>query len=493
MSAPDGEGSRGWPEAFRGSRSTDPGNGSLASPAARNAAPEEPLTVSALTARIRALFQGEEFRSVRIVGELSNFKHHLGRHMYFRLKDAGAQIACAFYHPANTRLGFAPRDGMQVVATGYVGVYEARGEYQLYVRSLEQSGLGDLYRALEDLKRRLREEGLTDPARRRPLPRFPRRIGIVASAESAGLKDMLTALARRWPLAEVVLEPVAVEGAASAPSIAAGLARMAKRGDVDVVITGRGGGSIESLWGFNTEVVARAIAAMPVPVVTAVGHETDTTVADLVADRRAITPTEAVELVTPDRDEIGETLAGLASRALRRLRAISVSGRDRLAYVGRALRSPDRLLDQRVERVARLGERVAALVESRLAVGATAARRLRDRAAARSPERRVAERRARVATAARTVCERARGILATRSARVGILGARLEALSPLAVLARGYAVVIREGRAVRDGRDLEPGDDLALTFAAGAAEARVTAVRGGMAAERSGRKETGSS
>lgn len=439
---------------------------------------DTPLTVTELTARIKRLFQADEFRAVRLVGEISNFKHHLGRHMYFRLKDAGAQIACAFYHPANTRLGFVPRDGIQVQATGYVGVYELRGEYQFYVRTLEEAGTGERFRQLEALKKRLREEGLTDPARKRPLPAFPARIGIVASAESAGLQDMLTALRRRWPLAEVVLVPVAVEGEASAPSIAAGLRLMAERGRADVVITGRGGGSIESLWGFNTEIVARAIAAMPVPVVTAVGHETDTTVADLVADRRAITPTEAIELVTPDAGEMAEVLAGLSRRSARLLERVKVRCADRLALVARSLRSPDRVLDRHTERVARIGERLAVAASRRVEAVRARLRAARDRVAARSPALRIAAYHLRIREAFGALERRGLRAVEAPASRVAAAGARLGALSPDAVLRRGYAVVMARGRAVTRARDLAPGDAFTVRLAEGVMDAVVKDVRG---------------
>lgn len=264
-----------------------------------------PVTVSALTARIKTLLERDPFlREVNLVGEISNYKHHQARHMYFSLKDEGAQIRCVFFHPANRSLDFAPADGTEVVARGYVTLYPPTGQYQLYIQSLRRSGAGELHRKFEELKKKLIDEGLTDPSRKRALPEFPRRIGIVASAESAALQDILNVLTRRYPLATVVLVPVAVEGAASAPAIAAGLRAMADRGRADVVIVGRGGGSIESLWGFNTEIVARAICDMPVPVISAVGHETDTTIADFVSDRRAATPTEAAELATPSIDAL---------------------------------------------------------------------------------------------------------------------------------------------------------------------------------------------
>lgn len=440
-----------------------------------------PLSVTQVTARIKRLFDTEDLRVVRVIGEISNFRHHLGKHIYFRLKDAGAQIACAFYHPANRRLTFSPRDGMEVIVSGYVSVYEARGEYQLYVRSLEESGMGALFRDLEELKRRLREEGLTSPERKRPLPAFPRRIGIVASSESAGLQDMLKALKRRYPLATVVIAPVAVEGVASGPSIAAGLKLMADHGRADVVITGRGGGSIESLWGFNTEIVARAIAAMPVPVIAAVGHETDTTVADLVADRRAMTPTEAVELATPDIGELIVRLRELERRCAQR--AWTIRGRlmDRLRIVARSLRAPDRLWASRAERVARFGAALDAELDKRLAFGRERTQLLVGRVRARSPRHVLSSMTSRLAASRLAASTRIAARRAHAGRQAAVLYGRLTALNPTAVLARGYAVVMKEGRAVRYASELVGGDRLRLKLAEGEAAAMVLAGEAGEA------------
>lgn len=422
------------------------------------AVPPEPLTVGALTRRIKGVLSGhDEFRRLAVVGEISNFKHHLGRHMYFSLKDEEASIRCAFFENANRGLAFAPREGMRVVARGRLDVFAPTGNYQLYVQSLEEAGAGALHRAFEELRKALEAEGLTAPARKRPLPAFPRRIGIVFSAESAGYRDIINVLTRRYPLATVVLAPVAVEGAGAAPQIVDGLRRIDARGDVDVVIVGRGGGSIESLWGFNTEAVARQIVAMRSPVISAVGHETDVTIADFVADRRAATPTEAAELATPSVETIwrglersGVALRDGAGRGIRRLR-------ERLALTARALRSPERLFDLRTERVDRLAEALdracgGVLASREKTLGALAAR-----LAAASPERRVLGQ----AAAFDRAGLRLRHALARHreraDRRLHLVETRLKAADPTAIMERGYAVVLRDGRALKRATDATPG------------------------------------
>jgi exodeoxyribonuclease VII large subunit len=426
-------------------------------------APSGPISVSALTARIKSLLEHDpQLREVHLVGEISNFKHHQARHMYFSLKDSGAQIRCVFFHPANRNLDFRPADGTEVVARGYVTVYPPTGQYQLYIQSLRRSGAGELYRRFEELKKKLIEEGLTAPERKRALPDFPRRIGIVASAESAALQDILNVLSRRYPLATVVLAAVAVEGEASAPSIAAGLEAMARRGRADVVIVGRGGGSIESLWAFNTERVTRAIAAMPVPVISAVGHETDTTIADFVSDRRAATPTEAAELATPSIEEIRAGLSAVGAR-LERFAARGLrDAANRLAGASRALRSPRRLLDERTERIDRLRESAESAV---LARRDRLDRRLRDllrRVSLRSPERKLLESSARLERLSNAAFHALLARVESGARRAGILGARLEGLNPTAILGRGYAIALHNGRAVRDAGTVVAGEHVAV-------------------------------
>ncbi len=275
------------------------------------------LTVHRLTQLIKNAITQHLPSTVHVMGEISNFKRHSSGHLYFVMKDAHSELACVMWRSAVTSLKFEPADGLSVIATGYVDVFERSGRYQLYVRRLEPRGVGALDLAFRQLREKLEREGLFDPKRKRPLPRFPQRIAVVTSPTGAAIRDILQTLRRRFPCLEVLVYPVAVQGPAAAEGIARAIERINSHRQalhgIDVIIVGRGGGSLEDLWAFNEEVVARAIHASQVPVISAVGHETDVTISDWVADVRAPTPTAAAEMVAPARDEV---LAHLTSQAL---------------------------------------------------------------------------------------------------------------------------------------------------------------------------------
>ncbi len=269
---------------------------------------EPVLTVSAVTAMVKNAIADGLPPTLHVVGELSNFKRHSSGHLYFTLKDEESELPCVMWRAAAGKLVFQPADGLKVLATGYVDVFERAGRYQLYVRKLEPRGTGALELAFRQLQQKLAAEGLFDAKHKKPLPAYPQRIAVVTSPTGAAVRDIIHTLARRYPGADVLLYPVAVQGPAAARQIAAAIADLNRRrdalGGIDVMIVGRGGGSLEDLWAFNEEPVARAIFASVIPVVSAVGHEVDVTIADLVADLRAATPTAAAELVVPDRDEV---------------------------------------------------------------------------------------------------------------------------------------------------------------------------------------------
>jgi exodeoxyribonuclease VII large subunit len=269
------------------------------------------LTVSALTIELRAVLE-ERFPAVWVEGEISNFRLYGSGHAYFTLKDAEAQLRCVLFRNRGRRIKFEPADGLHVMAFGSVEVYAQRGEYQLVVELLEPKGLGALQLAFEQLKARLTLEGLFDPARKRELPRFPRKIGIVTSPSGAAIRDMLRVIGRRFGELHIVIAPAKVQGEGAAEEIAQGLRDLNALGDVDVIIVGRGGGSLEDLWAFNEEVVARAICASKAPVISAVGHEVDFTIADFVADLRAPTPSAAAELVVREKQAVVDALDELA-------------------------------------------------------------------------------------------------------------------------------------------------------------------------------------
>ena len=295
-------------------------------------------TVAELTARIRALLEGDEsLQDVAVSGEISNMTRARSGHWYFTLKDANASLRCVMWRSAAGRQRFVPQEGDAVQALGHIGLYEPRGEYQLYATQLRPLGVGELYAQFEQLKRALEAEGLFDEARKRPLPAFPRVIGVVTSPQAAAFQDVCNVLRRRFPLAQVWLSPAAVQGIDAPAQLRAALARLNAHAEVDVILLIRGGGSIEDLWAFNDEALARAIAASRLPVVSGVGHETDFSIADFVADLRAPTPSAAAELVTPDLGEVQQQLTGAQARleALQRARLALLA--DRLGASRRSL------------------------------------------------------------------------------------------------------------------------------------------------------------
>ncbi|TYO98749.1 exodeoxyribonuclease VII large subunit [Geothermobacter ehrlichii] len=375
-----------------------------------------PLSVSRLVLLLQELVE-DNFVQVLVEGEISNFSAPASGHLYLTLKDAEAQIRAVMFRSQARRLRFVPENGLQVVCRGRVAVYRQRGELQLVLDGMEPQGLGGLQLAFEQLKRKLEAEGLFAEARKRPLPAFPRRIGIVTSPTGAAIRDMLNVLRRRSGGIDVLLCPVRVQGEEAAAEIARGIADLNRVEDVDIIIVGRGGGSMEDLWAFNEEVVARAIAASPTPVVSAVGHETDWTIADFVADLRAPTPSAAAELVVKNRLELESHIDHLLMRLQRPLR-------DRL-----------RLLQARVEGLRR--------------------RLLPPKERLRLQNQRLDELRRRLLAAW--------GLTDTRRReRLALLSARLDLLSPLQTLGRGYSIVFRErdGKIVRRAGEVAAGEKL---------------------------------
>ncbi len=276
------------------------------------------FTVSELTSEIRTLLESS-YPSVTVKGEISNFKHHGSGHMYFTLKDTGAELSAVMFRGNNQYLTFSPKDGLDVQVTGRITVFEKRGSYQIVVQRMEQSGIGALYQAFEELKKKLSAEGLFDKDSKQLLPNYPKKVGVITSATGAAVRDIFQVMERRCPHVDIVLRPSLVQGPGAAADIVKAIDELNNQTDVDVIILGRGGGSIEDLWPFNEEVVARSIFASVIPIVSAVGHETDVTIADFVSDVRAPTPSAAAEIVSASRDEIIDALKRWMSQAQRRL------------------------------------------------------------------------------------------------------------------------------------------------------------------------------
>jgi len=439
-------------------------------------AAREVYTPSALTRFVRDLLE-DALQLIWIEGEISNFAKPASGHLYFTLKDAGAQVRCAMFKPKSTWLRFKPGDGLRVLARARVSLYEARGEFQLIVESLEEAGEGALQRAFEQLKAKLSAEGLFDAARKREIPRWPRRIGVITSPTGAAVRDVLSVIARRFALAEVDILPVPVQGKEAPPAIVHMIEAASNARRHDVLLLTRGGGSLEDLWAFNDEAVARAIRASAIPVVCAVGHEIDFTIADFAADLRAPTPSAAAELLVPDQREIARTLerelARLRQRMLRTLEGRAQRLDHLLARIqaqrpqARLARARERLLN--LQR--RLLDRVLGARERRQARVV----QLRTRLLAQHP----AVRLARDAAHAGALDERLRGTivraLERRRARLGELARTLHAVSPLATLERGYAILLEDGsgRVVRSVKQAAPSTRLRARLADGEIALRV--------------------
>ena len=437
--------------------------------------PREIYTVSRLNREAKLLLEGS-FPPIWLEGEISNLARPASGHLYFCLKDAQAHVRCALFRGQTRGLTVAPRDGMQVVVRARISLYEARGEFQLIVEHMEEAGEGKLRRAFEALKARLAKEGLFDVARKRALPKLPRRIGLITSPSGAVVHDILTTLARRFAAIPVVLYPVPVQGAGAAERIAAMIRLAGERRECDVLILARGGGSLEDLWAFNEEVVARALVACPLPVVSGVGHETDFTIADLAADLRAPTPTAAAELVSPDAGEWRARLDQLAGRLRHVLRGQLQQRAQHVDWLRARLIHPRHRLGLTAQRLEGLAQRLhhgraRALADARTRWFRAHARLLR-----RSPHNRIQTAQLRGAHLYQRLEREARQALQRRQHRSVQLAQALNALSPLTTLARGYAVVrlTDTGAVLRSATAVTPGQAVDVRLADGALRCRVT-------------------
>ena len=437
------------------------------------------LTVSELTLGIKAALE-DTFPALWVEGEISNLRLPSSGHAYFTLKDDLAQLRCVLFRSRGRRVRFEPEDGMKVLAFGGLDVYASRGEYQLIVELLEPKGVGALQIAFEQLKRRLEAEGLFDPARKRPLPAFPRTIGIVTSPTGAALRDMLHVIGRRFADLRVVVAAVRVQGEGASREIAQAIADLCEVDGLDVVIVGRGGGSIEDLWAFNDERVARAIAGCRVPVISAVGHETDFTIADFVADLRAPTPSGAAELVVREKLHVVRALAELYARLEQAMRAQVARGRERAVFLARrrVLTDAGRLVRDRQRRVDDLALRLAAAARAshrhaahRAALATNTLSSLHPLARISQGAAVLAQLRGRLATAGGHSVKTARHRFETSAGRLG-------SLSPLAVLGRGYSLTrLPSGAVVTRAAAVSPGDAIEILLHEGTLGARVEHVK----------------
>ena len=412
-----------------------------------------------------------------VVGEVSNARLAPSNHFYFTLKDSRSAINVVMFKSAFSRMRFKVADGMEVIVRGRVKIFEQRGALQLYAEEMEPRGVGALQVAFEQLKKRLEAEGLFDKARKRALPFLPRTVGIITARGGAGLRDILRILLDRFPNLHVIVRPAKVQGDGAANEIADAIADLNRDGRAEVLIVGRGGGSLEDLWAFNEEVVARAIFKSAIPIVSAVGHEVDFTIADFVADVRAPTPTAAAQMVVPSRDELKESVAASAA-SLAGVMERELSGRrETVDDLATRIRHPGNLIAVARETVARAAAELAYTVEAKIGDGRRSIRELRLRL--RSPEAAVRELRRRVDSSGVALSHGAAAALERSRRGLSAMVGRLDALSPLKVLDRGYAVVVneRDSRAVLDAATVAIGDALDIRLAKGRLSARATARR----------------
>lgn len=389
------------------------------------------LTVSELTQEIKLLLE-TSIPPVWVEGEISNFKHHYSGHMYFSLKDEGAQIPCVMWRSRNANLGFEPQDGMNVLALGQITLYEKRGAYQLDIVQMKPAGIGALQLAFEQMKQRLEAEGLFDPEHKQAIPRFPETIGIVTSSTGAAIRDLISILQRRYPPAEIILRPAKVQGDGAAEDVAAAIEEFNEFGEVDVLIIGRGGGSIEDLWAFNEEIVARAIFNSKIPVISAVGHEIDFCISDFVADLRAPTPSAAAELAVPDATELISHTTMLMVRAQNRIQEKLKSYQEKLKGIVQSygFRRPVDLLKQYNQRLDEIERSMSRAIQHQLKL---------------------------------------------KKQELTTLQKGLDSLNPKSILARGYSICYKADsqEIIKDANTLNPNENIDILFHIGKARSEI--------------------
>lgn len=437
------------------------------------------LTVSQLNREARVLLEGG-FPLIWVEGELSNLSRPASGHLYFSLKDSAAQVRCALFRARAGLLRFKPADGLHVLVRARVSLYEVRGDYQLIIEHMEEAGHGALQRAFEELKQKLAKEGLFDAAHKKPLPAVPRTIGVITSPSGAAVRDILSVIRRRYALARVIIYSVPVQGEGAARKIAGMIHTAAARAECDVLIVARGGGSLEDLWAFNEEIVARAIYACPIPLVSGVGHEIDFSIADFVADLRAPTPTGAAELVTPDTEEWLRTLADTRRRLARILSERLMDLRKRFEWCSQRLQQlhPARMLHERAQRLDELDLRLNNSLHNGLQSRSTRLASLLSRLHQHSPAQALALLGSRCEALALRLNVATRGHLGTLHTRTELAMRSLDTVSPFATLERGYAIIsdAESGAVIASVRQTGTGQLIQGRLADGRISARIQTV-----------------
>lgn len=436
------------------------------------------LTVSALTNYIKRKFDADPYlHRVYLVGEISNFRLRTNSHQYFSLKDENAKISAIMFKSAFAKVKFQPEEGMRVIVSGRISLYPGNGSYQIYVDSMQPDGVGALYQAYEQLKIKLSQEGLFE-APKLPIPKYPRKIAIVTSSSGAVIRDIITTVSRRYPIVQLVLFPALVQGNEAANSIAAQIKMINTLDDFDTIIIGRGGGSIEDLWPFNEEVVARAIFASKLPVISSVGHETDTTIADLVADMRAATPTAAAELATPVLTDILEELQKLQLQTIVAFRNILKMRSQQVQHLQQSyiFQEPQRLYEGYVQNVDILTEKLISLEKQQITTAEGSFKTLNSRLLANTPASRIKMAKQNVEHLRQMTNNNITNRFSKYANDLNSLIGSLDTLSPLKIMSRGYTYVTRDTKVVKSIEDLSIDDKIQLNFSDGSANAVIKTI-----------------
>lgn len=441
------------------------------------------LTVKQLTRYIKMKLESDSrLQSVWVQGEISNFTHHSSGHMYFTLKDKDSRVKCVMFASYNQRLPFMPREGSKVIACGSISVFERDGQYQFYVNEMQPDGIGSLFLAFEQLKQKLEQAGWFAAERKRPLPRHPRAIGVITSPTGAAVRDIITTLQRRHPSVAIILYPVLVQGKQAGASIARAIDEMNRLAEVDVLIVGRGGGSLEELWAFNEEIVARSIYDSAIPIISAVGHETDFTIADFVADLRAPTPTAAAELAVAHHLELRRQVDDLTQRMGNGIqRLIEHKRRSLRSAVGSPVfAQPRRFLLQSAERLDRLNEQLVHQLKYQSAIKRESWIRLYHRLVSQNPRQKAELADKRLNTAKQAMVQSMKARLKNEQLRFHSQVRHLDALSPLKVMQRGYGLVYdeQENNLIRTINQVQPGDLIKVKLYDGQLECHVWSMKG---------------
>ncbi|MFC7320835.1 exodeoxyribonuclease VII large subunit [Halobacillus campisalis] len=439
------------------------------------------LTVSALTKYIkRKLSHDPHLKEVWLRGEISNFKHHSRGHMYLSIKDDQSRIQAVMFAGNNRSLKFAPENGMNVLVRGEINVYEPMGSYQLYIQEMEPDGIGALYLAFEQLKEKLEKEGLFDFSRKRAIPSYPKHIGIITSPTGAAIRDILTTIKRRYPIVKVSIFPVLVQGKSTASSVSKAIEYVNQHIDCDVLIVGRGGGSLEDLWGFNEEVVARAIAGSRIPVISAVGHETDTTISDFAADLRAATPTGAAELAVPSLVDIKQHIQDVTRRLHRTLEVKQSEAEQRLIRLKKsyAFKYPEQLMRQKEQDLDRLIEQLHKSADSIKSREGERLKYLKNRLQQQHPASQIESGQKQVHDVTKRLHTEFQYKLKSKQEEFRASLEKLSLLNPLDTMKRGYAIPYLEtGKVLKDVKSVQKGDEIIVSIHNGSLYCKVADVK----------------